>query len=145
LQFRLDTNNTIVSLNGTNFNDGPTHVWNANNLGDEDHQLLVVVNSLQQNGVVAVDYFEYVIPLLHFVIVSMSQLFLLLSGLKIRLDTALIFSGPGQTPRMYLQKRLSWTILARILSSPIPLGGILSIMLGTTDGVCHTQPVLVHR
>ena len=65
--FRLDVNSTIVSLNGTNFDDGPKLVWNADNLGDGDHQLWVYVNSLQQNGSVVVDYFEYVVSLLHFV------------------------------------------------------------------------------
>ena len=67
MQFLLDLNSTVVSLNGTNFDDGPKLVWHADNLGDGDHQLWVVVNSLQQNGSVAVDYFEYVVPLLHLV------------------------------------------------------------------------------
>ena len=67
MQFRLDGSNANVSLNGTKLDDGPTLVWRADNLGDGDHQLWVVVNSLQQNGSVAVDYFEYVVPLLHFV------------------------------------------------------------------------------
>jgi len=58
LQFRLDGNNTNVSLNGTNFAGGPTRVYSADNLADGDHQLFVYVNSLQQNGTVAVDYFE---------------------------------------------------------------------------------------
>ena len=56
-----------MSLNGTNFGDGSKLVWDADNLGDGDHQLNVVVNSLPQNGSVAVDYFEYVVPSLHFV------------------------------------------------------------------------------
>ena len=67
MRFRLDANNTIVSLNGTNFDDGPTLIWSAENFEDGDHQFFVVINSLQQNGSVAVDYFEYVVPLLHFV------------------------------------------------------------------------------
>ena len=67
MRFRLDVNNTIVSLNGTNVDDGPTLVWSVDNLGDGDHQLWVVINSLQQNGSVAVDYLEYVVPLLNFV------------------------------------------------------------------------------
>ena len=54
-------------MNGTNFADGPTRVWSADNLEDGDHQLIVNVNSLKKNGTVAVDYFEYVVPLLHFV------------------------------------------------------------------------------
>ena len=65
MQLRLDVNTTIVSLNGANFDDGPKLIWNVDNLGDGDHQVLVYVNSLQQNGIVAVDYFEYVLPLLH--------------------------------------------------------------------------------
>ena len=73
LEFRLDVNSTTVSLNGTNFDDGPNLVWNADNLGDGDHQLLVYVNSLRQNGSVAVDYFEYAVPLLHFVTRSVFQ------------------------------------------------------------------------
>ena len=64
LLFRLDVNNTNVALDGTNFDDGPTLVWSADNLGDGDHQLYMYVNSLQQNGSVAVDYVEYVVPLL---------------------------------------------------------------------------------
>ena len=43
------------------------------NLGDGDHQLLVVVRSLQQNGSLAVDYFECVVPLLPFVTCIMFQ------------------------------------------------------------------------
>ena len=65
--FRLDVNNTILQLNGTSFDDGPKLVWSADNLEDGDHQLWVVVGFLQQSGSVAVDYFEYVVPLLHFV------------------------------------------------------------------------------
>ena len=65
--FRFDGNDTNVALNGTNFDDGPTLIWSTDNLGDGDHQLSVWINSLQQNGSVAVDYFEYVIPLLQFV------------------------------------------------------------------------------
>ena len=71
--FRLDGSNANVSLNGTKFDDGPKLVWRADNLGDGDHQLWVVVNSLQQNGSVAVDYFEYVISLLHLVTRIVSQ------------------------------------------------------------------------
>ena len=63
----LDTNTTIVSLNGTSISDGPTLAWSADNLGDGDHQLSVWVNYLQQDGSVAVDSFEYVVPLLHLV------------------------------------------------------------------------------
>ena len=65
--FRFDVDSTTVSLNGTNLDDGPKLVWHADNLEDRDHQLWVVVNSLQQNGSVAVDYVEYVVPLLHLV------------------------------------------------------------------------------
>ena len=71
--FQLDVNSTIVSLNGTNFDDGPTLLWRTDYLGDGDHQLLVNVTSLQQNGSVAVDYFEYVVPLLHFSIRAVLQ------------------------------------------------------------------------
>jgi hypothetical protein len=60
LQFRLDGNNTNVPLNGMSLADGPTLVFRADNLRDGDHQLYVYVNSLQQNGDVAVNYFEYV-------------------------------------------------------------------------------------
>ena len=66
MQFRLDAYDTNVALNGTNCDDGPTLIWSVDNLGDGDHQLWVVVNSLQQNGSVVVDYFEYVAPLLQF-------------------------------------------------------------------------------
>ena len=65
--FRLDANNTNLVLNGTNFDDGPTLVWSADNLRDGDHQLYLYVSSLRQNGSVALDYLEYVVPLLHFV------------------------------------------------------------------------------
>lgn len=68
LQFRLDGINQNLPLNGTNFDAGPTSVFSAENLGDGDHQLFVYIISLEQNGTVAVDYFEYVIPL-----VKMSQ------------------------------------------------------------------------
>ena len=67
MQLRLDVNTTIVLLNGANFDNGPKLIWNVDNLGDGDHQVLVYANSLQQNGIVAVDYFEYVLPLLHVV------------------------------------------------------------------------------
>ena len=66
-QFRLDGNTTSMSLNDTNFDDGPTLVWSADNLEDGDHQLYVYVYSLQQNGSFVVDYLEYVVPSLHFV------------------------------------------------------------------------------
>ena len=65
--FRLDGSSANVALNGTNVDDGPKLVWSADNLGDGDHQLWVVINSLQQNGSLAVDYLEYVVPLLQLV------------------------------------------------------------------------------
>ena len=65
MDFKLDVNVTIVSLNGTNLDDGPKLVWSPVNFGDGDHQLLVSVNSLPQNGSVAIDYFEYVVSLPH--------------------------------------------------------------------------------
>ena len=65
--FRLDVNNTFVSLNGTNFDNGPTLLWSMDNLQDGDHQLFVTIGSLEQGGFLAVDYFEYVVPLLLFV------------------------------------------------------------------------------
>ena len=67
--FQLDGNFTKLSLNRTNFDDVPTLVWSANNLADGDHQLQVAVTSapLQRTWSVVVDYFEYVVPLLHFV------------------------------------------------------------------------------
>ena len=65
--FRLDGHITFRSMNGTPFDDGPTVVWSAANLEDGDHQLYVYVYSLAQNGSVAVDYFVYVVPLLHLV------------------------------------------------------------------------------
>ena len=67
MQFRLDDNRSDVSLNGTNFADGPTRLWSVDYLEDSDHQLFVNVKSLKQNGTVAVDYFEYGVPLLHFI------------------------------------------------------------------------------
>ena len=70
MQFQLDVNSTTVALNSTNFADGPKLLWNADNLGDGDHQLFVFINGplqQQENGTVWVDYFEYVVPLLHLV------------------------------------------------------------------------------
>ena len=67
MQFQLDLNRTNVSLDRTNYDNGPTLIWSADTLGDGDHQLLVYVSLIQQNGVVVVDYFEYVLPLLHLV------------------------------------------------------------------------------
>ena len=64
MQFRLDGINSNVPLNGTNFDNGPTTIFSADNLGDGDHQLFVYIISLEQNGTVAVDYFEYAIALL---------------------------------------------------------------------------------
>jgi hypothetical protein len=69
LLFRLDGNNTNVPLNGTNFADGPMPLYNSGIMEDGDHQLLVFINSLQQNGTVAVDFFEYVVPSHHSVII----------------------------------------------------------------------------
>lgn len=71
LLFRLDGNNTNVSLNGTRFADGPTPVFRSGIMKDGDHQLLVYINSLEANGSVAVDYVEYVIPLLPSVTIIM--------------------------------------------------------------------------
>ena len=73
LGFQLDVNSTIVLLNATNFDAGPTLLWRTDYLGDGDHQLLVNITSLQQNGSVAVDYFEYVIALLYFAIRAVLQ------------------------------------------------------------------------
>lgn len=64
LLFRLDGNNTNVPLNGTRFADGPASVFRSGVMKDGDHQLLVYINSLEQNGSVAVDYIEYDTPLL---------------------------------------------------------------------------------
>jgi hypothetical protein len=64
LQFRLDGENENVPFNGAGFANGSAPVFSADSLEDGDHQLLVYVNSLQRNGAVVVDYFEYVIPLL---------------------------------------------------------------------------------
>ena len=65
MNFALDVNGTTVSLNGTSLDDGPKLIWNAENLGDGDHQFYVFVGSLQKNGSLAVDYFEYVLSLLY--------------------------------------------------------------------------------
>ena len=62
--FQLDSNETSVDLYDTNFDEGPTLIWSNNNLGDGDHQLSAFVKGLPQNGSVAIDYFEYVVPLL---------------------------------------------------------------------------------
>ena len=62
-----------VLLNDTNFDDGPTLLWNAGNLGDDDHQLFVSVYSLEQNGFVVLDYLEYVVPSLHFLTKTVFQ------------------------------------------------------------------------
>ena len=67
MEFQLDFYSVVVSLNGTSFDDGPKLVWNADNVGDGDHQLLVYISSLPPDGIIAVDHFEYVLPLLHFV------------------------------------------------------------------------------
>ena len=64
---RLDGINANVPWNGTNVDGGPTLVWSADNIADGDHQLLVYVDSLEENGSLTVDYLEYVVPLLHFV------------------------------------------------------------------------------
>jgi len=144
LQFRLDGRNLERSSNGTNFADGPTPVFTALNLEDGDHQLFVYVISLQQNGTVAVDYFEYVPPYSTSSQESCSNNHLV-SVLRIRLDGASTFSGQGQTRRMYQKKRSLSTILARILCSPIHLSGATSIMFSSTSGVCPTRTPLVHR
>ena len=81
MDIELDENSsTTVSLNGTSFDDGPTLVWSADTLGDGDHQFYLVVGSLQQNGSVAVDYIEYVLPLLHFVTRIVFQQFCCFQG-----------------------------------------------------------------
>ena len=49
--------------------DCPKLVWSAYNSGDGDHQLYVNVTLLQQNVRVVVEYFGYVVPLLHFVVI----------------------------------------------------------------------------
>ena len=95
--FRLDANNINMVLDRTNFDDSPTLLWSTDSLGDADHQLYLSVNSLQPNGSLALDYLEYVLPLLHFVTRILFNS-LLLSGLRIRLERASIPSGPGQTP-----------------------------------------------
>ena len=78
--FRLDGNDANMVLNGTNFDNGPALVWSAENLEDGDHQLYMLVGSLQQNGSVAVDYLEYVLPSLHFVTRAVFQQFCCFQG-----------------------------------------------------------------
>ena len=143
--FRLDVNNTNVELNGTNFEDGPTLVWGADNLVDGDHQLYVYVNSLQENGSVAVDYVEYVVPLLQLVTGYCVPTGIVLSGLRIYLATASIFSGPGQTPRMSPKKQSSWTIPVPLLTSTLPLCGRVVLVVNTTEEVCGPRTKMVHR
>ena len=63
MQIQLDGKNAETPLNGTNSVDQPTLLFTADNMGDEDHQLLVNIESLAQNGTVVVDYFECVAPL----------------------------------------------------------------------------------
>lgn len=63
MRFRLDSNNTDLSVGGTDSANGPTLLWSVENLKDGDHQLLFLVNSVQEQGSVMVDYFEYVVPL----------------------------------------------------------------------------------
>ena len=74
--FRLDVNETHVVSNGTNLDAGPTLVWSADSLGDGDHQLYVHVYSLvTPDESVVVDYFEYVVPLLHLMTIFFQQAF----------------------------------------------------------------------
>src|SRR5258706_9403784 len=68
-----------------------------------------------------------------------------LSGLRIYLETASIFSGPGQTPQMYPKKRSLWTIPTRILSSTLPLCGFVTLVLGTSEGPWCPRLNLKHR
>jgi len=56
-----------VQLNGTNVDAGPTLIWSAGGLEDGDHQFNILFEVPGPNGSLAVDYFEYVVPLLHFV------------------------------------------------------------------------------
>ena len=67
MSFQIDLNPTFAVTGETNFDDGPTLVWEADNLGDGDHQLWVSVDSLRKNGTSTVDYLEYVASLLHLV------------------------------------------------------------------------------
>ena len=80
MSFSLDVNGTDVPLNGTVFDDSPKLVWGTENLGDGDHQLFMNVTSLQQNGSVAVDYFEYVVPSLYFVTRTVFQQYFYFQG-----------------------------------------------------------------
>ena len=67
MQVRLDDDHsTIVPVNGTNPDDGPKLVWGVDDLRDGDHQFALYVKSLQEDGFILVDYFEYVVPSLHF-------------------------------------------------------------------------------
>jgi hypothetical protein len=71
--FRVDGNDVDMTLNNTNFADGPKPIFSADNLGDGDHDLFVLINSLQPNGTIAVDYIEYVILLLPFFTITVFQ------------------------------------------------------------------------
>ena len=77
LWFELDGSNnpntSLANLRDTNLDNGPTLVWRADTLGDGDHHLWVYVSLLARNGSVAVDYFEYVVTLLHFVTIIVPQ------------------------------------------------------------------------
>lgn len=103
-----------IPLNGTKFDDGPTLLFAPPKMEDGDHQLFVYIESLKQNGTVAVDYFEYVTRLTPRRPNNSVPSTSLIPGLRIYLDGASIFSGPGQTQPTYQKKRSSWTIPARI-------------------------------
>lgn len=60
----LDANNTNIVLNGTTSGTEVSPMYHVGNMEDGDHQLagLLVVTGAPFE----IDYFEYVMPLLHF-------------------------------------------------------------------------------
>ena len=63
--FILDGNDSTLIFGSTNTLIESIVIFSAGDLADEDHQLLVLISRLTQDGLVTLNYVECVDPLLH--------------------------------------------------------------------------------
>ena len=103
------------------------------------------IPSFPVNGLIFLDYFEYVVTLPSSHPKGSVLTNLTLPGLKIRQDGASIFSVLGQLRLMYQHRRSLWTILIQILYSRMFLSGHLKEILVVTKGVNGGRPLPVLR
>ena len=130
---------------GTLVDIRPSPIFSSGGLDDGDHQLFVIIPSFPVNGLIFLDYFEYVVtlPSSHSKGSVLTDLTLL--GLKTRQDGASIFSVLGQLRLTYPHRRSLWTILTQVLYFRMLPSGRLKGMLVVTKELSGGRPFPVLR